>query len=152
MTTTTRKPTVKSSVTVLSAEETEKRVPAGAKQPADHKPKTAKPVKPTVTKVDGGMEITYTVKGSAKPDQDGSTFTVLVPTDALDDFELLSDLREVQDGEDPSYFPRMLRRLVGSDGYAVVMNGLRDPATGRVSMEDGVQFVQDTFEAIAPNS
>lgn len=152
MTTTTRKPPTKSSVTVLSATETEKRVPPGAKQPTDHQPKAEKTVKPTVTKVDGGMQITYPVKGSATPDEGGDTFTVLVPTDALDDFELLSDLREVQDAEDPSYFPRMLRRLVGAEGYTVVMNGLRDPETGRVSMEDGVQFVQDTFEAIAPNS
>lgn len=152
MTTARKPPPAKATMTVLSAQETEKRVPDGVKQPTDHRPKTEKPVKPTATKVDGGMEITYPVKGSAKPDQDASTFTVLVPTDALDDFELLSDLREVQDGEDPSYFPRMLRRLVGAEGYTEVMNGLREPKTGRVSMEDGVQFVQDVFEAIAPNS
>jgi len=150
MTTTARRPRPKGTVTVLSAEETEKRVPPGAKQPTDHQPKTEKRAKPRVTKVDGGVQVEYRKKSST-PDKP-ELFSVLVPTDALDDFELLSDLREVQDGEDASYFPRMLRRLVGAEGYTVVMDGLRDPATSRVSMEDGINFVQDTFEAIAPNS
>lgn len=112
------------------------RKPAGAKKPADHQPKA---VKPTVEKVDGGREVTH--RG----------FTVTVPDDAFDDFELLDDLRAVQVDQEAQRFPGLLRRLVGQDGYKTVMDGLRNPETGRVSVEDGVEYIGALFEAIAPN-
>ena len=112
------------------------RKPAGAKKPTDHQ---AKADKPTVTKVDGGREFTH--KG----------FTVTVPDDAFDDFELLDDLRAVQVEQEAQRFPGLLRRLVGPDGYRKVMDGLRDPETTRVSIEAGVEYISALFEAIAPN-
>jgi len=112
------------------------RKPAGAKKPADHQPKAEKP---TVKKVDGAREFTH--KG----------FTVTVPDNAFDDFELLDDLRAVQVDQEAQRFPGLLRRLVGEDGYRTVMNGLRDADTGRVSIDSGVEYVGALFEAIAPN-
>lgn len=110
--------------------------PAAAKRPQDHQPKADKP---KVETVDNGRELTY--KG----------FTVTIPNDAFDDFELLDDLRAVQVDQEAQRFPGLLRRLVGEEGYRTVMNGLRNPDTGRVSIEDGVEYVGAIFEAIAPN-
>lgn len=140
MTTTARKPPARGTVTVLSAQETDKHLPPGAKQPADHKPKTEKAAKPVVKQVESGKEITH--RG----------FTVTVDDDALNDFELLGDMRRMDDTKDPSFFPQMLRRLLGEDEFRIAMDGLRNPDTGRVSAQDGVQYVEDVFEAIAPNS
>lgn len=115
-------------------------VPEGVKQPEDHKPKAEPAEKPTVEVVDGGRTVTH--KG----------VTVLVPDEALDDFELLADLREMQETMDASVLPSLLKRLVGVDGYRAVMNALRNPDTGRVAAGDGAEYVQAIFEALAPNS
>ncbi|MFJ4107887.1 hypothetical protein [Oerskovia enterophila] len=106
------------------------------KKPADHKPKAEKP---KVEKVDGGRKVTH--RG----------IVLTVEDAAFDDFELLDDLRAVQDAEDASRMPSLLRRLAGEDGYRAVMAGLRDKKTGRVSVMDGATFVQELFEAISPN-
>lgn len=117
-------------------------VPDDVKRPEDHKPpKAAKTADaPTVEKVEGGRAVTY--RG----------FTVTVPDEALDDFELLGDLREMQDTADATVLPSLLRRLIGAEGYKTAMNGLRDPETGRVSALDGAEYVQLVFGALAPNS
>lgn len=77
--------------------------------------------------------------------------TVEIPDEALDDFELLDDLRAAQDDEDGSRLPSLLRRLVGAD-YRRVMDELRDPVTKRVTVEAGARFVWDLFKALNPNS
>lgn len=107
------------------------------KKPADHKPKVEKP---KVEKVEGGRKVTH--RGIVLTIEDA----------AFDDFELLDDLRAVQDNDDASRMPSLLRRLAGDDGYRAVMEGLRNKKTGRVSISDGVPFVQDIFEALNPNS
>lgn len=112
-------------------------IPEGAKAPQDHKPKD-EPVKypaPVVKDVDDGREVTY--RGA----------TVVIPNDALDDFELLGDIRAMQDSEDASYFPSLTRRLVGNDGYREVMDAIRSDS-GRVRIEDGVDWIQSVFEAL----
>jgi hypothetical protein len=76
--------------------------------------------------------------------------TVTVVEDALDDFELLDDLRAVQDDNDPSRFPSLIRRLLGDD-YRDVMNELRG-TNGRVSVAVGTEFVWELFRALNPNS
>ncbi|BDZ40826.1 hypothetical protein GCM10025865_01250 [Paraoerskovia sediminicola] len=111
-------------------------VPAAAKKPQDRKPKDEKP---TVKQVAGAREVTHL------------GFTVTVADDALDDFELLGDLHSMQADEDPSYFPSILKRLVGAQGYRDVMDGLRDPATGRVPIQAGSEYIQSIFEALNPN-
>lgn len=126
-----RKPAAKGTTTA---------VPATAKQPQDHKAKAEAAEKPTVENVEGAREVTY--KG----------FTVTVPDEALDDFELLADLREMQETMDASVLPSLLRRLVGPEGFRAAMNGLRNPDTGRVSATEGAEYVQAIFEALAPNS
>lgn len=77
--------------------------------------------------------------------------TVQVPDEALDDFELLDDLRAAQDDDDGSRLPALLRRMVGED-YKRILNALRDPVTRRVTVEAGAQFVWDLFRALNPNS
>ncbi len=110
--------------------------PANAKKPADHKPKTDKP---KVETIDNGKRVT--LRG----------ITVEVPDEALDDFELLDDLRAAQRDDNAVRFPDLLRRLVGEQAYRGVLDKLRGP-NGRVSITDGVQFVGDIFEALNPNS
>lgn len=141
-TTTTRKTTPRKAVT-RPASVTEANLPPETQnrpEPQDHKPKAEKSAKPVVKQVEGGKEITH------------HGFTVTVDDDALNDFELLGDMRRMDDTKDPSFFPQMLRRLLGDDGFRVAMDGLRNPETGRVSAPAGVQYVEDVFEAIAPNS
>lgn len=144
MTTTARKPPArKPQVTVI---------PDGVKQPEDRKPKAeeAEVVKhpAPVTKdvparkdpktgeeSESGKEVTY--RG----------VTVFISDDALNDFELLGDIRAMQDADDPSYFPSLTRRLVGNEGYREVMDAIRSE-NGRVLIEDGIDWIQSVFEAI----
>ena len=105
-------------------------IPAGAKKPQDRKPKAEDA--PTVT--------TVAVRG----------IDVTVPADALDDFELLDDLHELENGN-ATRLPAVLRRLVG-DQWQAVMDVARDPETGRVSIESGAEVVREIMEGLAPNS
>lgn len=130
MTTTRKAPARKPQVTVI---------PDGVKQPEDRKPKT-EVAKPTVKKVDGGKEVTY------------QGISVVVEDDALDDFELMGELRLMQDSEDPTYMPGILMRLLGREQTKTAMDALRDPETGRVSAKAGMEYVQAVFEALNPNS
>ncbi|MFZ4841179.1 hypothetical protein [Mycetocola saprophilus] len=99
------------------------------KKPQDHKKK--------VEVVDGAFRVT--VRG----------IDLSVPKDVMDDFELLDDLAAAQK-RDAVRLPSMLHRLVGED-FGRVMDGLRGE-NGRVSLEEGSEFVKELFEAIAPNS
>lgn len=140
-------------------------IPAGAKVPEDHKTET---VKPKVVKVDveipvlndngtpkvgdDGTPETRTVPGKrvTMPTPSGGTIDVDVPDEALDDFEFLDDVRAVQDEEDASRLPSLLRRLVGNQ-YRDVLKALKGP-NGRVTVESGSSFVMDLFGALHPNS
>ena len=119
--------------------------PDAAKQPQDRKPKEEKPkVVETTVKV-GEREVdgwAVTTRG----------VTVHVAKEALDDFELLDELGQMQSGEAKSLasLPSMLRRLVGTD-FKAAMDACRDKETGRVSVESGTTFVVDIFKALNPN-
>lgn len=108
---------------------------AAPKKPQDHKPK-AEDVK--VEKVEGGRKVTL------------HGVTVTVTDDALDDFELLDDLRAVDVDKNASRLPALLRRLVGDD-FSAVMDSLRAQHSGRVPIEAGGQFIRDLFGALNPN-
>lgn len=124
------------------------------KAPQDHKPKEEKPKVDTV-------EIDVE---TGETDADGKPKTrkakarrvalrgvvVTVPDEALDDFEVLDDMRALQDDEDASRMPALLRRLIGDD-YKRVLNALRG-SNGRVSVEDGTTFVWELIKALNPNS
>ncbi|MTE24827.1 hypothetical protein GJQ66_11495 [Microbacterium sp. ZXX196] len=110
------------------------------KRPQDHKPKAPEKVEITIGD--------RTVPGK-KVVVDG--IEVRVPDEALDDFELLDDIRGFQDAQDASRLPSLVRRLVGAE-WKTVMDGLRDKETGRVGVERASTFVMDLFEALAPNS
>ncbi|QFQ29708.2 hypothetical protein EEW87_004240 [Janibacter melonis] len=107
-----------------------KTVPAGAKKPQDHKPKTE------------------TEDGKRVVEVRGEKFTI--EADAFDDFELLDDLSALEDG-DATKLPGVLRRLVGKDQYAQALDLARDEDTGRVSIEAGAELVSDMLGAAAPN-
>ena len=100
-----------------------------ASKPQDRKPK--------VETVDGVS--TVTIQG----------ITVKVDKDALDDFELLDDLAQMQDG-DGARIASIARRLFGDD-FKAVMDGLRGE-NGRVSVEATSEFIGELLAALAPNS
>jgi hypothetical protein len=104
-------------------------------KPQDHLPKAEKP---KVEKVDGGRKITL------------SGVTVTVSDAALDDFELLDDLRAVDVDKNTSRLPALLRRIVG-DEYPDVMDALRDKDSGRVTISVAMAFIKDLFGALNPN-
>ena len=104
-------------------------IPAGAKKPTDRKSAKAD---------DGPLEVV--VRGA----------TITVPRDALDDFELLDDMSQLENGN-PSRMPSLLRRLVGEQ-WKDVLDLARDKDTGRVSIEAGALLVQEIMEGINPNS
>jgi len=118
------------------------------KQPHDHKAKTEKPKVDTVDITVGEGDNARTVKARRVAIRG---IVVTVPDDALDDFEVLDDVRAVQDQDDASRLPSLLRRLVGDDDYRRVMTALRGD-TGRVSVEAGSTFVLDLFGALNPSS
>lgn len=101
--------------------------PAGVKKPSDRRPKAS---------------------DTHEVEVNGHTWTVAA--DALDDFELLDDLSEIDSGN-PSRLPRVLKRLLGPEQYKAAMDSVRDPETGRVGVEAGAEFVGALFEAL-PNS
>ena len=106
-------------------------LPDGAKIPQDHKAK-ATPAPETVSATVRGVEWT-------------------VPADALDDFELLDDLNALDQKNDVTRMPSVLRRLLG-DQWREAMELLRDKDSGRVSVESGAEFVFELMGALNPNS
>lgn len=125
--------------------------PKDVKQPSDHKSKVEKPkVDQVEIDVETG-EVDDQGKPKTRKEKASRVFlhgiVVTVPHANLDDFEVLDDIRAVQDQDDASRLPALLRRLVGADDYRRVMDALRGE-TGRVSVEAGSQFVLDLFEAL----
>lgn len=110
---------------------TESKIPANAKKPEDHKSKAEDAVP---------EELTVTVRG----------LELKVMSDALDDFELLDDLNELEQNDNPGRLPSILRRLVG-DQWKKVIEHLRGE-NGRVSVEDGSEFIGEVLEALNPSS
>lgn len=120
-------------------------IPAGAKVPQDRKPK-----KEDVEDLIGGDTI-ITVRGV--------DFTI--PQEVRDDFELLDDLAQLDAREDATRLPSLLRRLLpdidqGEDKPArnqwkTAMDLLRGE-NGRVTIEDGANFVWDIMKELDPNS
>ncbi len=121
------------------------------KQPEDHKPKVNKPKveKVDVEVIEGeGDDQKKRLAPARRVTVQG--LSVTVTDEAVDDFEFLDDLRALNDTNDPSRMPSMLRRMVGDD-YRRVMESLRDPKTGRVSIEAGSTFVLALIEALNPS-
>lgn len=69
----------------------------------------------------------------------------------LDDFELIEDLGRVDAG-DMGRLPSALQRVLGPTQYVAAKKALRDPETGRVSLEAGSKFFEDLWAALNPNS
>lgn len=108
------------------------KVPAGAKKPADHKPKVAAPDQPIMVTV---RDVVWRVDPAVR-----------------DDFELLGELAEVDTPEGIALVPRILVRILGNEQYQKAMRMLRDADTKRVSVEDGLSFAQDLLAGLDPNS
>lgn len=126
-------------------------VPASAKQPQDRKPKAeqteeqriaARAEAAVVVREDGLTRITL----------DG--FTIEVPDDANDDFELLAAIAQLDDAHARGsvsgmlvHFPEVLRRLAGEGGWRTVMNGLRGES-GRVRVEPAVDYLNTVLHIL----
>ena len=118
-----------------------------AKKPQDHLPKVEKPtvekVQITLGEGDAAREVPAqrtVIKG----------ITVTVADEALDDFELLDDLRAVDVDRNASRLPALLRRLVG-DEYRDIIVSLRDESTGRVPIQSATEFIRGLMAALNPN-
>jgi hypothetical protein len=75
-----------------------------------------------------------------------------VGKEVLDDFELLDDLNALDQRDDATRMPSVLRRFLGDEQWTKAMNLLRDKETGRVKIETGSEFVWDLVAALNPNS
>lgn len=77
-----------------------------------------------------------------------------IDSDALNDFELLDDLRMLDSGDPQAALsmPRVLKSFLGAEQYRAAMNSLRDPETGRVPIEAGGKFVGELLGSLNPNS
>lgn len=124
-------------------------------QPQDHLKKAEKP---KVKDIDGGKIVTFpnivARTRDGKPvlkDETPVPLAVTVLTVALDDFELLDDLRAIDVDRNASRLPALLRRLVG-DEFGTVMDALRDAGTGRVQIEPASEWIRDLMGALDPNS
>lgn len=109
--------------------------PAGAKKPADRKPPASTP-KGQAT----GEDIKVTVRGES--------FTVA--REVLGDLELMEDIGALDDGN-LSRLPSALLRSLGREQYGKAKEAIRDPETGRVSIESAAEFYRELFEAINPS-
>lgn len=105
-------------------------IPDGVKVPEDHKAKQQSGVR------------TVEVRGQQWEIQE----------DVLDDFELLDDLNALDQRDDATRMPSVLRRLLGDAQWKRAMDLLRDPDTKRVGMQDGGEFVMELMGALNPNS
>lgn len=105
-------------------------IPKNAKKPSDHKAKEFE-----------SDFLTATVAGKEWR----------IPKNAMDDFELLDDFNALEQRDDPTRLPSVLRRLLG-DQWRDAMEAIRDEETGRVSIEAGAEFAGEIMEALDPNS
>lgn len=104
-----------------------------AKQPYDHKtPKN----QPKTVEV---MGVTVTISPAIFND--------------LDMVEYLYDLQAAQEGDGTGAFAIVpfLKKLCG-DRYTAMKDALRDPDTGRVSIDKVSEFIAQLLEQVAPNS
>ena len=100
------------------------------KSPQDHLQKKTTATEPRTTEVDG--------------------LTLTIDEAALDDFELLADLKKLDSGTPDAALsmPRVLEAFLGAEQYRTVMDHLRDPETGRVSIEAGARFIGDLMRGL----
>lgn len=73
--------------------------------------------------------------------------------DDLDMVEYLYDLQAAQEGDGTGAFAIVpfLKKLCG-DQYTAMKDALRDPDTGRVSIDKVSEFIAQLLEQVAPNS
>lgn len=121
------------------------------RQPQDRKPKQEKP-EPVATK---SVQATFErdgreLEGFAVTLHD---VTVHVPTEAINDFELMDDLNRLQTGDvrNVTAVASVLRRFIGAEDFKLAMDAVRDPETGRVTIEAGTRFLFDMIRGINPN-
>lgn len=104
-----------------------------AKQPQDHKTPNNQPKTVEV------MGVTVTVGPAIFDD--------------LDMVEYLYDLQNAQTGDGTGAFDIVpfLKKLCGPQ-YTAMKDALRDPDTGRVSIDKVSEFIAQLLEQVAPNS
>ncbi|WP_336642052.1 hypothetical protein [Microbacterium sp. USHLN272] len=124
---------------------------ATPKKPQDHQQKKQKPVDVEIEIADPTADEPERIRKVPGKQVTVDGIEVRVPDEALDDFEVLDDIRGVQDTNDVSRMPSLLRRLVGDD-YRRILDELRDESTGRVGAAKASEFVFAVFEALNPSS
>lgn len=115
------------------------------RQPQDRKPKQAEPKSVETKFMRDGREL----DGFAVTLHD---ITVHVPLEAINDFELMDDLNRLQSGDvrNVTSVASVLRGFIGED-FKPAMDAIRDPETGRVTIEAGTRFLFDVIRGINPN-
>lgn len=115
-----------------------KRVGATGSPPRDHQTKKLK----VKALPDGTQQVTI----------DG--LKLVIDDSVFLDFEMMEWSARLQEDEkgNAQLMPLMFRRMLGQEQFAAVKDKLRDPATGKVSLDDGFKFLGQVFQAINPNS
>lgn len=104
------------------------------KEPQDHKKKSANP---KVVTAENGKRVTISGK------------SVTVTNDALDDWELLEDLSDLQNGKGQR-ITSIAKRMFGDD-YKPALEQFRG-TNGRVKASEFTKFVQEVVFALNPES
>lgn len=120
-----------------------------ATTPAKKKTTTSTPKKsPAVT-----VEDEVTTPKDALVELTVKGINVEVPQNALNDFELMVHIMAVDMGDTHSivHADQGLKLLLGLEQHAAVMSALR-AETGRVTVEDGLEFFVELIKAVLPNS
>src|SRR5690606_15729905 len=116
------------------------------------KPQDRQGKKPRVKEGEGGTEVTFPdipLRGRdgkvILSDEKPVPLRVTVPTDALNDFELLDEMRAIDVDRNAAMMPAVFRRLIGDD-FRQVMDALRDPDTGRVTIDSASEWMRSLME------
>jgi len=102
------------------------------KKPQDHQP-------PALKAKDLGDSFELTHNG----------VTMVIEKAAFDDFEVLDDIAQIEEGN-AARLPSLMRRLFGDTQYRTMLDGLRDPQTGRVPLAKASEHLRDVFNAVNP--
>lgn len=120
------------------AEATKK--PTATKKPQGRKPKQ----QATAETETSGVALTFSLQGVDWE----------IDPARLEDFEVIAWIADIDNGSDEAAFSAasLLKRLLGDSQFSHAMKVLRDPSTGRVPPEKGVEFLLEILAATAPNS
>ena len=130
-----------------------------ARKSAPRRPRKTTPPKTAAKQPPAADEESATSTGAEASAEQEERFVILhaeghdwrIPRAAMDDFELLRDVRAIERGEAQRYAD-VLEKMLEPAELQRAMDLLRDPETGRVSLTRGYLFTQRLITANIPKS